>query len=146
MSYQTVVCLFLLFCSHAWASKYPSDTELNAAYCIPITQHFIDGFNEGIERRQGDEIGKMFADALREKSLNLKRLQAYLLPKLYDLEVEPILTAKARADQDIQLKTSCWRRCGSSKVEGCILQCENNDSGATQRMLTLCRKVDWLPF
>ncbi len=139
--------IFLPYFSTAVAAQYPTDTEIKAAYCIPVTQHFIAQFNETIkERGDNDPVSQIFKIGAEEKILNLQRLQAYLAPKIYNLTVEPILIAKSRAEQDIRLQRACYQKCESSAEDGCIKRCEDNDKGATQRMLTQCRKVDWLPF
>ncbi len=126
----------------------PSDLELRSAYCLPILTSML-----AMAQASPTEANKV---AVRQDEL--RRLQAYLLPKLSTLDATSIALAMARGGTDMrrfpEAVTACGQQCGESKPYtdradldqrvACVVNCSNADP-AVKRVQS-CFPVNWLPF
>jgi hypothetical protein len=127
--------LFLLsFCSIAHAQNMPaSDNDLHAAYCIEISRFSISTYQQAIKETSNgkfsDTPDKLNAE-LRVAEANLRKFQAYLVPRLQYIDATTLLGASATAKSDLQ-------RALTSPPDLKILQAKFN----------LCKDTSsWLPF
>jgi hypothetical protein len=147
----------------------PTETELRAAYCIPVLQDEIadlhklldnimesmaagtDDVPPAIRQEWKDSIEKSKRDLpehikARESALN--RVQLFILPRMPYLDPTALLSATARARADIQENAAdthkCTSQCSTSgQFKSCMIACVNSDLHAR---LDACRNPTWLPF
>jgi hypothetical protein len=155
--------------------RMPTDMELHVAYCVTVLQHDISGLqtmsakldelskqlpNETTETQRIvaptiEESKRDLPKHLAKRQSALNRLQAYILPRIMQLDPDPLIEAAQRAEADMQESSaqteSCRRKCSkaltgdASKEEGvaCLRTCT---SGDLQARLEACRSPTWLPF
>ena len=147
----------------------PTETELRAAYCIPVLQDDIAGLHElldsimesmaavtddvppAMRQEWKDSIEKSKRDLpehikARESALN--RVQLFIIPRMRYLDPAALLSATARAKADIQENAADTRKCTnqcttSGQIKSCMSACVNSDLSAR---LDACRNPTWLPF
>ena len=141
----------------ASAQAAPSDTELRASYCIPVVQAAI--------RLNADMSGQLVggtndadrrASALLEESRvkldsDLRRLRAYVLPKLADSAADDYIfgfaaaaqRGKADLETSMQAVNSCIKSCRDTGLL-CVQSCVAREP-ANQRVAA-CHSLDWLPI
>lgn len=140
----------------------PTDTELQAAYCLGFVQARGDDLVptiRGTERFLSSAPPELRQDAQQalealrdvEKGLidNLKRLQAYLLPRVGQVNSASILAARTRGEADhrsladSKVLANCQTACGSNSLS-CLDSCLLRDP--LHRRVRACRDLDFLPF
>lgn len=112
-----IILLFLL-ASSVEAKELPSQTDLRAAYCIPIVQNSID-VTRLLMTMLGSTVSTEDLTALlAEETDQLRRLQLYLLPRISHLEPLGLTTAMQKAKEDLaqseQYGESCRAKCKQS--------------------------------
>lgn len=162
----------LIPCQVALAQRLPTDTELHALYCLPMVKFDLALTEEGIRRldellRSEDQIALMkkkdpaaprkIKDSLRklhrhvaEQTSVQRRLEAFIVPRIYDIDATSILASLARADEDTaQLRTladQCNEQCAADSSSECVVACTAKEGTAIRARLDQCRNPTWLPF
>ena len=147
----------LLFGTSVMAQSEPNDIELRAAYCVPVVKSTIRLVNDSAGKLVGS-TNAVDVRALAELTeyrqkldSDLKRLQAYVLPKVSGDRGDDFVLGLAAAD-----------RRGSADMErlptaaaSCVEICPGGDSQCLQacadrepvfRRVQQCHSLDWLPF
>ena len=141
--------------SHAQNS--PSDIELRASYCIPVVQAAIRLNTDMLAQLAGstnetDHLASASLEESRSKSdSDLRRLQAYALPKLAGHAADDYVLGFAAAAQrgkadlegSMRAVNSCSKTCGAFGLQ-CVQSCVAREP-ANQRV-AVCHSLDWLPF
>lgn len=134
------------------AASQPNDNELRAAYCLKIYQARV------AQASLLNGAGPKFNE-LRDKAIDAeKRLQGYLMPRLQSLDVDAVLFAANRAEEDLGAykKTPCFQAIKdkdepvsqmSKKQMKEFEQCFSliTQSSAAKR-ISSCDDLSWLPF
>lgn len=153
----------ILFAGSATAEQLPTDVDLRAAYCVPILKGQIAALNAALGsgadlRGIGPELIDANRQYSRDRSDALARLQAYLLPRLGQLEIYPLVSAMKRGEIDSangvwSSMDGCANTCGIRTATGeaarqtaitCFEACTREDPQMKRTLL--CIKPDWLPF
>lgn len=158
--FSIVGALLLTFASHAEGQRrQPTDVELRASYCLPVVNYYFDlvksarsAANSG-DRSSTLEIKEMIDQRFAEQNDRVRRLQAYILPKIGHIDATAISVAMKRGEEDVayvgQLARTCGAKCGNklytSDYASCMSACGNNDE-RNSRMQRQCDSLDWLPF
>jgi hypothetical protein len=142
---------------HAQDSKsLPSEIDLRAAYCMPITKHFIKLVQVPPSQYPEPPRVKAAREAVLQQSLEeLRRLQLYLLPRIRHLESLGIATAMKRGQEDIANIEAYGKMCSakcqhlesarnSSPRNLCVDQC--NATNPLNSRLKACSDLSWLPY
>jgi hypothetical protein len=151
--YAGAMILLFLLASSVEAQELPSETDLRAAYCIPIVQDLMDktrSFMTGPEFTQSTEA---LTAALAEITNQLRRLKLYLVPRISHLEPLGLTTAIQRAKEDLkkfeQYGESCHTKCKQSVNKrasaevACIYKC--NAENPLRSRFKDCFDLRWLP-
>ena len=152
-----VIVIVLLLVQSA-AAELPSESDLRAAYCIPIVRHVISVFRS-VEKDLRDFLSNEASNALlqgiQESSADLRRLQLYLMPRLPYLAPTGLTVAMKQAEEDLasldaHAKQTCRPKCHhllkksvqaeSSCTEKCML--DHPAHSHRQR----CSDLRWLPY
>ena len=165
-----VVLMFASLTASA-QTQLPSETDLRAAYCLPVLQKDIDSIEKMIaltddqikhiedmpeSSRQGvlqmlQKSKQTLPQTLSERRSSLNRVQLFILPRMQYLDASALLGATARGTADtreLEEKVSaCQKDCGShtsaDDFTGCANTCIGRDLMAR---LNACRNPMWLPF
>lgn len=159
----------------ARAQQMPTDTELHAAACIPMMQWGVSVASRGLaEAEQGiaatralpsnQQVGLDFlewerrtaADMLEKSDSALKRLQAYLIPRLASLDPLAVLTANSRGAADVQELQGITSACtvcsqaantkNPAKPDYSSCRANECEHKPVQDRLLSCGNPTWLPF
>jgi hypothetical protein len=177
--------LALLLSQHGVAqqpqSAQPTETDLHAAYCTQVLKYLVEQLESSVTLFSGSEYSTVpgpndppelraskakAESAMREMRASLasekamaRRLDLYLTPRLFNLDVVGIVAARRAAQED-------WERIGSA-TSGCEKECPlipdrktddptkcNNectlrampDLPTIQRKVKSCASLEWLPF
>lgn len=137
----------------ASADELPNQVDLRAAYCASIVRTEIAVVLKDIARLQKDGIrtdpdrddAKLAIAGLDAAQMNLRRLQMYLLPRVFNLEPFSLALAKKRGEEEaaraLADADACMRSCLDRE---CTTKCGNH-SEAIQRARG-CRHLTSLPF
>ncbi|MDM0029645.1 hypothetical protein [Variovorax saccharolyticus] len=134
----------------------PTDIELRTAYCIPVLQQAVQDSALLAQAYPDGQWKDWSAEAAAGLNDKLKRLQAYLEPKIGTFD-QPTLTVAAergKLDVDVaaQAQLSCFKQCESSKpAQGlddrytkCLSSCQAANPVVARTRA--CHRLDWLPF
>lgn len=144
-----------------------TETELKAAYCIPILKYEAalaadiakrgDDWLRSAEKQGLDpERRRSFGEALvrarelvREREGALSRMQSHLLPRVAYAESAAWSAAASRAQSDLdairELPEKCLRQCDRvADPVGCTSRCSALEPDLQTR-LEACRAPSWLP-
>ena len=144
--------LFLSLSNLVIARALPNDSELKAAYCLKIYQGRIQMTVN--TRSMGPEF-----QALHDKSIDReKRLRSYLLPKLQSLDINALMVASKRAEEDMDTgnfpcikafrdKEATISPINKKQTFEEIDQClELIQKSEISRRIASCDDLTWLPF
>ena len=140
--------ILLIFASGVEALELPSEIDLRAAYCLPIVEDLVNGFQSGINEAK-DAVDKAEqADMLSTAAANLHRLQLYLVPRMEHLDLMELTIAQKRGKADLSEITHCWDQCEllmfkPAESSSCHNKCNNSPLLAR---IQACSKLSWLPF
>lgn len=124
--------------------QLPSDIDLKAAYCLPIvrsaSQITID-----------ENLPESWRNSVREQKdmgvVNLRRLNLYLVPRLSQLDVMPLIGANKSAEEDMErIKAeiaACYK--GTGTTRDAYLKCLEIETEAKKRLRS-CNALSFLPF
>ena len=153
MHARAIILLFLLASSVA-AQELPSQTDLRAAYCIPIVRNALDVLGPPLPYPEFAESTKAHTAALAEMTDQLRRLKLYLVPRISHLELLGLTTATQRAKEDLkqfeQYVKSCETKCKPStnkraSTEGaCWNKCIAENP--LRSRFKDCHDLRWLPY
>ena len=142
------VALILLSFGQAYAQNYPpSDNDLRTAYCIPIIKSYLAVATSALGQvspsyipppDSGTPSHAELAALQDQMSATLSRLQAYLLPKLFQLDPTGIAAANSRAQADIRTMDSYLNQCAK--------ECGTEAFKVLQNRMNACKNPTWLPF
>ena len=142
----------LITCTGARADRAPDKVELQAAYCISAIRHMVDALYRMDRSPPGIVQGQSprYVEAENQLSSKALRFQAFLLPRMQNLDPDPIRLAEKSGDEDMQqalhVRAQCIDRCYSSatsKPEMCVESCLQT-SAITHRV-AICGDTSWLP-
>lgn len=149
--------LFLSVASHAQGITGPTDVELKAAYCIPVLQANIKMVAEFSEKLVGstNDVDRRVLGQLAESRTklddDLKRVRAYVLPKLAGSNGGEYLTgfsaATQRGNADVEASKAAVTRCGAACPQidlQCVQACLARNPANLR--VQVCHAIDWLPF
>ena len=135
--------------AHAQGSELPNQVDLRAAYCTKVVEYQISLLTDPTPVSRPPEAQRVL-DRFRDNAQsNLRRIRAYLLPRVAYLDALGLMAAMQSADADIQEAkqeaSACVSKCNSEpNALGCVLQC-NANSEVTEHFQR-CRDTSWLPF
>lgn len=148
-------CLFLLGCGTAFAQalQLPNETDLRAAYCIPVLQHMIsttDAIN-------ASELGEFKDKMLRDRRNDLHRVQSYLVPRITRLDPDGLMLAGNRGKIDAKEADAtdldrCSKECDAKvpnsppyeAMANCLSACYK--AIPVLKRMSVCYDITWLPF
>jgi hypothetical protein len=162
MRYPARCAAFLLafgFVASATAQNTmpPNDTDLRAAYCIPLTKRGIGIFSQELSNlaASGDnDVTRLTQKDLNEANDKLRHLQSYLVPRLKYLDAVAVRAAQKRGEHDAarlndpDLKAcsdKCWASIATDSLEAskaCLRSCEPE----MLPRIWACNDLSWLPF
>lgn len=152
----------LLAVTNTYAQRLPTDTELQAAYCIAIVDNHIHLFEAAVKdtitgqysnSSNKAELRKLAEQGLAEANDRKNRIVAYLIPKANQIDVAGIAAARQRGDADVaygntQLVYICSEKCKDLKdtasAMACYQECAKQDE--RNKRMSRCSQIDWLPF
>ena len=129
-------------------NSYPTETDLKAAYCIPILQNAI----ESMTKFEHYPNLKNFSDKYKA---NLERVQFYLIPRIDFIDPTAVMAATKSAELDIEERKRISKFC-SAKFSNLddkdkkklkeLLKC--NDSEASEIIIReeKCFQGNFLPY
>lgn len=155
--------------------RIPTDIELHAAACIPMMQWGVRTSREALteieqgiatirarppEQQFALEIAegqrRDAAKALETTDSALKRLQAYLLPRLMTLDAFSVMAANNRGEADVQeleRNVDACNACSQAAIhrnptKPDFAACAANECNLkpVNDRLAACRNPSWLPF
>jgi hypothetical protein len=153
-----VMILLWLLASSVEAGELPFETDVRAAYCIPIVQNSIDVVrllmtDPIMTDPEFTESTETITAALAGMTNQLQRLKLYLVPRISPLEPLGLTTAMQRAKEDLaqseQYGKSCQTKCKQSankraSAEGaCLDECIAEDP--VRSRFKDCFDLRWLP-
>lgn len=171
-----LLLILFYFATTVFAQRLPTDSELRAAYCIPMMQTEIKlfrdvypGFESSIrddEQQGSDLLSQKRQTNLRELNMKaldrlqrvisdresaLNRLQFYLIPRMSHLDSTSLLAASKRAASDDTKGRVCSEKCvQQSDLFVPVTEtdaCYKECIGADlHARLETCRNPAWLPF
>ena len=137
--------IFMLLFSPAIATaqgQLPSDVDLKAAYCIPVARF-------ASQTTVTENMPESFKNSLRDTKnmgdVNLRRLNLYLLPRLSQLDVMPLIGASNSAEEDLARSEADFMKCGSMSTDKDVLLCIAVETEAVKRVRS-CNVLSFLPF
>lgn len=142
------ILFFTSVCGLAKAqSILPTDTDLQAAYCLVVIQKNIALLTPS---QNDSEAERNLLKLVRlEGEDNLKRLKAYLLPRASSLDSSALQAARIRAEADLERAVEelkvCASRCQPTDVE-CAQKCSLDKSSRARKRLAVCTELAFLPF
>ena len=154
------ILLFLLASSVA-AQELPSQTDLRAAYCIPIVQDALDVISPLLTLTDSAQLTEDLTTLVTEDTDNLRRLNLYLAPRIPHLEPLGLATAAQRAKEDLkqyeQHGKSCATKCQQSVNKQRVSEDKRASAeGACKRKCFAespvrsrfeeCHDLRWLPY
>ena len=122
--------------------QLPNDVDLKAAYCIPIARY-------ASQTTVNENLSESFRNGLQDikdkGSVNLRRLNLYLLPRLSQLDITPLFAASKSAEEDWERMTGEIRQCDKISPVKEALKCKAFETEATKRLRS-CNVLSFLPF
>lgn len=91
--------------------ELPNKVDLQVAYCIPIVKHLVTLLLSPDNENPGDE------EELNQLRFDLNRLQAYLAPRMQNMDILSIQAEQSRAEEDLDR--------GESELESCLNLCQD---------------------
>ena len=157
------IILLLLCASSVTAGELPTETDLRAAYCIPILQYSIDFLKSLSTTDLPSSVSpEEITAGLAENTSGLRRLQLYLVPRISHLELLGLTTAMQTAKEDLkkaeQYVESCTTKCNQSanKDKRASAEVRASAQGACWNKCTAenplrsrlkeCHDLRWLPY
>jgi len=135
------------------AERPPNDNELKAAYCLKIYQA------RTALRNEFSWLGSKFKALGDQSTENERRLRGYLFPRLQSLDVDALLFAFRRAEEDLESykNTPCYlanREFNDKPISQLskkqyeeFQQCLNSTTNdAAAKRIGSCDDLSWLPF
>lgn len=123
--------------------QLPSDVDLKAAYCIPIVRFASQTAVN--DENLPESLRKHFRDMKDKGAVNLRRLNLYLVPRLSQLDVMPLIGALKSAEEDWERVTAEIRQCDRMSPVEEALKCMAMETEATKRVRS-CNVLSFLPF
>ncbi len=124
--------LGLILCDSAAADfREPTDVELKASYCIGVVK-------EQLHELQGKQ-GKDWNEVRKENVDVLKRLQAYLLPRITHIEPAGMMAARARGLRDMKESTRRSKIMADRTLACAMSECGNKDEADVDSCLKNCQ-------
>lgn len=128
--------------------QLPNNTDLKAAYCLPVESNLSGMVGELSSRddtAHSASDAKIIADAQALFRDKVRRLQLYLAPRLQDLESSGIAVAARRAHEDLAQAGADAIACANESGrltdnESCLVRSE-----AVKRLRS-CDDLSFLPF
>lgn len=138
-------------------SASPTETDLHAAYCIEVNRGFISLYQEMFKAAVPDDGGPASKSIKDEMTggyntavANLKRLQAYLIPRLTFIDALGLAGAQAAAKSDFSrvgaASNTCTAQCDAPSCTAACISKAMPDLASVQKKLAMCRELEWLPF
>ena len=136
-------------------ARTPSDIELKASYCVPVARNMVELLTK-VPALPDAEGQKIAANAIADARDRLNRLQAYLAPRLSQLDSLSMLAAMKRGEADIArsdakaagMRDACEGTCKTGTVNlawaQCMTECYRRDE--TLARIQSCNNLTWLPF
>jgi hypothetical protein len=139
--------------------QLPTANDLKAAYCTPIVVNAI----RVAERYESDlksltkltNVQTQMLEFLQQKRELKNRLDSYLRPRIFYLEITGMLSAEQRGEEDvasissggIEKFKSCLNKCSTKEKSGGVPRDCTEECTATplRERIRSCDKLDWLP-
>lgn len=137
--------IFMLFFCAAIATaqgQLPSDVDLKAAYCIPVARV---ASQTNVTENMPESFKNNLRDIKNNGDINLRRLNLYLLPRLSQLDVMPLIGASKSAEEDLARSDADFMKCGSMSTDKDVLGCIAVETEAVKRVRS-CNVLSFLPF
>jgi hypothetical protein len=138
----------LIACAGAQAQRPAHTLELRATYCVAVLQYELALFNS-MPADTPPEIQGGIAEEEFRASENLKRLQAFLKPRIASINPADLAMALESGDGDAQRAVLEASRCVESCAddahpEACRQRCKQR-SEVLQRV-GICADTSWYPI
>jgi hypothetical protein len=146
------VVLSLLFAlaapNIALAQQAPNQTDLKAAYCIPVVEQRIKVLVSGIENpsvtMSAEDYAKL-AKVLDQARTDMHRLQLYFAPRLEQLDQASLMAARKRGLEDVARGSRDQEAClGSFQEAGRLSMCLRESEASIRAQA--CNDLSNLPF
>lgn len=119
-----------------------SDVDLKAAYCIPVARL---ASQTNVTENMPESFKNSLRDTKNKGDVNLRRLNLYLLPRLSQLDVMPLIGALKSAEEDLARSKADSMKCGSMSTDRDVLQCIAVETQTLKRLRS-CDVLNFLPF
>jgi hypothetical protein len=135
MTGRLIVLLMLVASFPALAQQLPTMTDLEAAYCVKITQTRVATLRDELSQAKASNAAgarewiARNENELRNAESLLDRLQRYLAPKIPQLDKVTLADAMKRGDDDARDYASR----GPAIIEGCKATCKLTNTTYEQR-------------
>jgi hypothetical protein len=157
-----IIALTTFILNTTYAKDYPSDVDLKTAYCITENNRTISLLSK-VVNINADTLPSTPYNNAQKDLMNtylklvgdLRRMQAYLIPKLKYLDTNSLQLAVERAKKDADYMIACGDKCTPKYIEGispdftkiekCRYSCDAEQGNPSKRLAS-CEKVDWLPY
>ena len=144
--------MLALVSTSAMAQQLPNQTDLKAAYCIPILKAGVSG----IDPNSSHQARNIMSELRERAESSLRRVQLYLTPRLSYLDPYAIQAAMKSGEDDLVRVSSefnsqiepCTQTCMSkamsdSLTRECITKCTTTE---TIKRTSSCTDASFLPF
>jgi hypothetical protein len=122
-------------------SQLPNEVDLKAAYCTPVIRARVEN-PLNLEDFQ-ESMRKNVQELNERNAINLRRLNLYLMPRLSQLETDPLLGAVKSAKEDMIRSKDANAQCKRTGSVEELLKCMETE---TFKRLQICNAVSFLPF
>jgi hypothetical protein len=145
-AFSIAICTAL--CNAANGQQVPSETDLKAAYCLPIIMKTTDMFAESLSKgmgASGSPDGVSLAQALAGYRENVKRLQSYLDSRSTLVDQAALNASAQQANADFQRAQADLASCAAvsgqlGDADPCV------QASQAVRRVTSCENLSFLPF
>jgi len=147
---RVVLCLLFALAAPniALAQQAPNQTDLKAAYCIPVVEQKIKVLVSGIENpsvtMSAEDYSKL-AKVLHQARTDMHRLQLYFAPRLEQLDQSSLMAARKRGLEDVERGSRDQDAClGSFQEAGRLSMCFKESVASIRAQA--CNDLSNLPF
>lgn len=159
---RNLVLFLVILAGQGWVCaqtpRLPSDIELRSTYCLEILERQkanvirVAAAMVKSDSRSSSTAEEGVRTSLAQLAPEIRRLEAYLIPRRAYLDQMAIVTARESAVADFNQGRSVVRVCDNkctnlpeaSQAMACFDSCMNTTPPMNR--IKACEKVDWLPF
>ena len=142
------LAFYAALCGVAIGQQVPNETDLKAAYCLPIVTRTADMSAESLSRglgASGSPDGVSLAQALAGYRENVRRLQNYLDSRSTLVDQAALRESARQANEDFQRAQADLASCAAvsgqlGDSDPCVL------ASQALRQVASCETLSFLPF